>query len=927
MTLINTTLSQQDFERYRATLVFVAERLTDVATIDWVLRLKSTDTAKRMAILEAIRGKTFPEPWRSAWNLIEDVWRSNLAQSGESVSSSSIRDKIRNGYLSSHLAEEIADLVRPRIEVSSLSKYFQQKGRKPKKPKLVGDLLRASLTSGKLVSLEGLKIETIDDDSFLDSLANTLEAAITIGLAGARRLGWNGRNELWRIGSLYRVYYVPRGPHGAGLEDPDRYNTGIAPSVKLLHSVVRRLSILDSSSARKFFNRYCERTDLVFRRLCAALLLDANRFSAATAAKFSAEATDDEFWNISSYPEFAELRAARFKEFPDAQQESILERITDLPPRSIWSRRGRTDEVTRYRIRFAFRELRRIEVCGNTLPTKYSEWLAQKSDGNSDLLGMTSVDQGFPDVGEAHFVKPNPDVRFSELAGRVRLDSLEATLIEQRKSWEDDPSGRAADWIQTGANSMSLISDFESAAEFGLEYPHTLERFGWANNPDVKENEFSQTELDGLADRALSILVRLPPTSVRGAIDGLSHWLTTWADPVVKSPYFFQVWQLFWPFAVDATNSRDLPDDDLAESMPVEQSTNEDAFRVDTLNNPVGRMAGIFMRALPDLNTVGSPFETDPNLRSIRNMLISAEGRAGLVARSVLIESLGYFLHADEDWATEHLVTPLTEQGRHALSLWTSVARFTRSRPVIAALGSEIANRATDNRLDRDTRESLAFTLVIDWLWARVTRKPPSLQSSRITQMLRTIDDEVRSRTAGILERFVREGSASAPAVDASNEDELEEEEAPEQFGPPRLSAEELFLMGARPFLKEVWPQERSLATPGVSRALADLPAASAGEFSPAVDAIERYLQPFECWSISDFGFYGEEFNRASLALVSTPDMAQSLLKLFDLTIGESDGAIVPYDLAEALDHIRIIWPQSANDPRFRRLSTAARRS
>ena len=70
-------------------------------------------------------------------------------------------------------------------------------------------------------------------------------------------------------------------------------------------------------------------------------------------------------------------------------------------------------------------------------------------------------------------------------------------------------------------------------------------------------------------------------------------------------------------------------------------------------------------------------------------------------------------------------------------------------------------------------------------------------------------------------------------------------------------SAATLFRSTAAPFLREVWPQGRSLATPGVSKAFADLPATSREAFSEAADAIERLLVPFECWSMLDYGLYG----------------------------------------------------------------------
>ncbi len=178
------------------------------------------------------------------------------------------------------------------------------------------------------------------------------------------------------------------------------------------------------------------------------------------------------------------------------------------------------------------------------------------------------------------------------------------------------------------------------------------------------------------------------------------------------------------------------------------------------------------------------------------------------------------------------------------------------------------------------------------------------------------LDVEVRASAANAIQQFVRELSAKA----ATNAPEgREEQEDP-------ASAAALFRTAAAPFLRDVWPQERSLATPGVSGALADLPATSGEAFAEAVDAVARFLLPFDCWSMVDYGLYGGEGEPKELAIINDEAKAQALLKLLDLTIGTSEGAVIPHDLTDALDQIRSVAPALADSPVFRRLSAAARR-
>jgi hypothetical protein len=174
--------------------------------------------------------------------------------------------------------------------------------------------------------------------------------------------------------------------------------------------------------------------------------------------------------------------------------------------------------------------------------------------------------------------------------------------------------------------------------------------------------------------------------------------------------------------------------------------------------------------------------------------------------------------------------------------------------------------------------------------------------------MIRALDDEVRAHAAGVIQQFVREMSAPQPADE------------------PGRTPEDLFDHAAAPFLRGVWPQERSLSTPGVSKALADLPATSRGAFVRGVDAIQRFLVPFETWSLLDYGLLDYEDGERKLSNIDDTEKAAALLRLFGCTIGTAQSAVIPYDLGAALAQIEKVAPSLVQDPTFRRLATAARR-
>jgi hypothetical protein len=292
----------------------------------------------------------------------------------------------------------------------------------------------------------------------------------------------------------------------------------------------------------------------------------------------------------------------------------------------------------------------------------------------------------------------------------------------------------------------------------------------------------------------------------------------------------------------------------------------------------------------------------------MRDALIAANDRSGLIARHRLIEFLPYFLRVDRAWTEQNLLTPLQSDDGASLALWRAIARRTHFTKVLTIIGRAMAERATDRRLGRETRGRLAFSLVIEALDAFHEHRAPAVPNGRVQQMLRTLDDEVRASAANAVQKFVKERSLKS-AQDKQ---------------PPSAAA--LFRSAAAPFFREVWPQERSLATPGVSKALADLTATSREAFADAAGVIERFLVPFECWSMLDYGLYGDEGETKKLSMIDDEAKAKALLLLIDLTVGTSEGAVVPHDLTDALDQIRSVAPHFVDSASYRRLSTAARR-
>ncbi|MGJ0427530.1 hypothetical protein [Methylocystis sp.] len=889
------------------------KRLSEPGTIDWALKLKSTQRIERIAVSDLLNSpgaRVLDNPWATAWRLIEESWCCRPSEEEPTTAIYGIQKRLRAGDRSGAIVSAIVELVAPRLKVEPIDSGRWQFIKKPRRPKTFNDLLTAGLTSGNLIDLNVLELANLMEVPFLDALANALEAAVDHGLDIARRTGWNEKRSLFHMGSLDRVYYIQDSSRADQAREPDAFHHGIAPSVKLLYAVVARMAELDNRAASRHVQSWRLVGSSVHVRLWAATARNSQLAAADEMGAFLVGLDDRQFWDLQVYPEIAELRALRFGDLSPETRNAIAQRLRKGPPRDHWPKKADATKVKNARLYSAVRELKRIHAAGGHLPQDARKWMEANIAQFANLATM-AIDDGFPEGVTVYFVPAHPDARYDTLDGVRRLRALETALSTSRGGWDDDPAERANDWLQVPGNSALILNDFKSTGDGGDDFPHVWNRFGWASSPTRQPEpaETPQRDLQIEADRVLILLAMLSEKTISNAIEGISAWLDAWRKQVVVSPSGLAVWQRVWPIAAEATDAIRQEENDANLSVSVRASEEDrEPMDLDTLNTPAGKLVGVFLSACPLLTKEPTPFAAESAVRQMRDTVIRATGRSGLIARHRMIEYLPYFLHADRDWTQEHLIAPLLRGDGASLALWRAIARSTHSADVLKIIGGVMTERATDSRLGRETRQRLVFSLVVESMHAFRENREPAVPNPRIQQMLRTIDDEVRAAAANAIQQFVAELSKKLPA----------EENAP--------SAADLFRSAAVPFLRDVWPQERSLATPGVSGALTDLPATSGEAFAEAVESIHRFLVPFNCWSMIDYGLYGDDGGKKKLTVINDEAKAQALLRLLNLTVGSSEGDVIPYDLTDALDQIQSVAPALVEHPAFRRLSTAARR-
>ena len=906
MRLHQLSLNAKDQATVRSTVAFLEGRLKEKETIEWALSLGPDNILKRRAILHLLdtpEGISLREPWRSAWRLIEEFWDTPISDFYR-LNVYDVQDRLRSGERSGALVSAIVDLVVPRLSIEAYESWQRHAYNLPKRPKTSRDLFQARLTSGEIVDPASLGLQELTEGEFLVSLANALDAAIIRGQDIARRIGWRG---LYLF--LNRVYYVSESDRDEEMHEPDEFSPGIAPSVKLLHAVVSRLVDIDCSAALDFISRWKRKKSPIHLRLWAAMSCDSRITPTAEVGDFILHLNSKVFWDVQHHPEITELRARRFSELGDATQKAITRKILRGPSRHLWPKNAEADQIEEGRLYWIVRELKRIEVAGATLPPRDKTWLDLNIGRFSDLTEMNRVDEGFLESPKGQIVPPNPDRSLDSLEGIDRLRALEQALSASRRGWDDDLAGGASDWIREKDNCVRILEDIEASSDGGAGFPKVWENFGWVHSPSEDQGQETHArDLSAETSRVLVLLANLPNGTLSEAIGGISHWLSCWEKYVVDMPNWSAIWLRAWPLAVETTNAMQPPNEEPNLNV-VLQSGSDGPHDLDTLNTPAGKLVGVFLAACPSLKENSRLFEGHNDLGKVRDHVINASGRSGLIAKHRMIESLRYFLSADKEWTEEHLIRPLRVDDAGALALWRAVGRRTQFKDVLRIIGNDMVDRTTDGQLGRETRRSFAFSLVIESLHALHKEREPVVKQDRVQQMVRSLNDEVRTYCAEAITRFVRD---------------LSEASAQE---PDPLSPEHLFRSAIKPFLRDVWPQERSLTSPGISDRLSRLPAITRGEFAKAVKAIERFLVPFECWSMRNYGLRGNGEGTPKLSMINNETTAKALLCLLDRTIGTAENAVIPYDLGDALEQMRKVAPNLAQNPEYRRLETAARRA
>ena len=125
-----TNLGDDDRRVFWAAVVFLKNRLAEVDTIQWALRLSPDHRVERIAIAHLlnndVHGPVLDEPWATTWRLIEESWTENLIHEDSSVHIFDIKRRLHHGDRTSSIVSAIVHHVAPRLKVESVDSLRSQ---------------------------------------------------------------------------------------------------------------------------------------------------------------------------------------------------------------------------------------------------------------------------------------------------------------------------------------------------------------------------------------------------------------------------------------------------------------------------------------------------------------------------------------------------------------------------------------------------------------------------------------------------------------------------------------------------------------------------------------------------------------------------------------------------------------------------------
>lgn len=647
------------------------------------------------------------------------------------------------------------------------------------------------------------------------------------------------------------------------MERPDGHNNRLAPLLRSITGLWRRLIERDPDRAGRFARDWAERGEPIFLRLAAwaATLQDGPAFELVE--RHLARTTPARYWFGDQKPELIRFYCRRWSHLRTATRRAIERAIIGGPPREFIAAFNNAGHRRAARSNYVARELLRIVTAGGALSAPAAARLARFRQELPQLPGAMPVfarlvSLGWSGSGYSANVSVLADVPDEELIGS-------ASRLE-----EDDRWGQQDLWpVFVRDQPIRAFQALGAEAAHGrvdaMRWHPLLSLYG---HRDPSAEERPTPSLADMTERLLEIgveplcpLLRPIATMLRVNAGDLS------------GPGIPELW-------------------DMALNIAIQEGTADvdgDALGEQAMTHPIGDLARALIHA-QDVKKGEQNGGFDPLVAPRLDGLVGAPGQLGLIARAALCEQLAFLSYYSPGWVRAELYPSLLAGDDVSIGLMGVVAHSDAMRraPIFNDLKPSLIAALESASTETRAAEALSMAIVVA-AFARYE----GMEAFQLTPL------EARR----VLTRMPNEHLASL-AWDLASLLRQERERDPASYWRARVSR----------FLAECWPNDVAVRTEVVTENLGHLPGLAGDAFPEAVATILELTAPIRIRSIA----YGLDLDHDVMR--AHPHAALRLLVgLLDLSTPAPD------DLVEALAVLIAADPTISTEPGYWRLRQLAR--
>jgi hypothetical protein len=359
---------------------------------------------------------------------------------------------------------------------------------------------------------------------------------------------------------------------------------------------------------------------------------------------------------ILSSRDFARVRAKRWDAMPSDLRKQIEGRLLNGPPvRNIVEEDNVPERVVNLP---RDHELARIVDTALDVPLEFQKIIFNRRATDPEFPKLVPMVESrlasgrvswFPEGSPDKFKNVPISELLSELAKSIRLfgegDDAEAFAknIEGKR--------RILDALEAGPVEDDIA---EKGWRLLLSYSHE------------KDDDPQNDKI--IVERIARLALTLSPTMLGRIADQLSYWIDA-ADE--KAPRFDgsnEMWFALLPHAASQ-----------AERTSESGTSGSDTDLTSAaLNEPLGHLLSFFVRRCPTIPVEG---ERPPMPQNFIAELKKLAGRARELLANRLAIQTNYFALADNDWLTELVINPMTEDGGESDKIWEAFTKYSRVPP------------------------------------------------------------------------------------------------------------------------------------------------------------------------------------------------------------------------------------------------------